>query len=74
MQFSSRSGGNHAEIFLEDPIDPSLDRLVLRGDSYHHIRDVLRLRVGDRVTVCDGALNDMICLIDHFLPDGLVLR
>ncbi|MGI6326024.1 MAG: 16S rRNA (uracil(1498)-N(3))-methyltransferase [Saccharofermentanales bacterium] len=60
-------------FFLEDPIDPSLDRLVLRGDSYHHIRDVLRLRVGDRVTVCDGALNDMICLIDHFLPDGLVL-
>ncbi|MGI6333762.1 MAG: 16S rRNA (uracil(1498)-N(3))-methyltransferase [Saccharofermentanales bacterium] len=61
-------------FFPEDPIDPSLDWLVIRGDSYRHIRDVLRLRAGDSVTVCDGALNDMTCVIDEFLPDdGLVL-
>ena len=43
----------------------------LTGDSYNHIRNVLRLSAGDEVTVSDGAGTDYTCVIGDF-EDGVV--
>ena len=45
--------------------------IKLSGDSYKHIRNVLRLNAGDEVTVSDGAGTDYACVIDGF-EDGVV--
>ncbi len=31
--------------------------------QFHHLRDVLRLKVGDEVTVFDGEGNEYLCTI-----------
>ena len=37
---------------------------VLTGENAHHILDVLRLKKGDRFTVCDGEGTDYLCELD----------
>ena len=41
--------------FFVDPKDVQGDRVVVRSDQAHHLRDVLRLREGDPATVFDGS-------------------
>ena len=41
-------------------------KVLLVGDSYNHIKNVLRLNAGDEVTVSDGAGTDYACVIDGF--------
>ncbi|MBI3449397.1 MAG: 16S rRNA (uracil(1498)-N(3))-methyltransferase [Acidobacteria bacterium] len=40
--------------FLVDPADLNETQGLIRGDELHHLRRVLRLRVGDEVSVFDG--------------------
>lgn len=61
-------------FFIEDSLSPDADHLILKGADFHHIRDVLRLKTGDSVTVCDGARNDLLCTIERFMPDGIDMR
>lgn len=60
-------------FFIEDPLDPAEEQLILKGNDFHHIRDVLRLKTGDIITVCDGARSDLSCRIERFDADGVVL-
>jgi 16S rRNA (uracil1498-N3)-methyltransferase len=49
-------------FFIESVIDKS-DELVLSGRDAHHIIDVLRMKPGDTILVCDGARNELHCRI-----------
>ena len=60
-------------FFIEDQLDPAEEQLILKGNDFHHIRDVLRLKTGDIITVCDGARSDLSCRIERFDADGVVL-
>lgn len=60
-------------FFIDECPDAALDSLTITGADFHHIRDVLRLKAGDAVTVCDCARNDLQCRIERFLQDGVVL-
>ncbi len=60
-------------FFVENCPDPATDTLNLRDADFHHIRDVLRMKVGDELTVCDGARVDLQCRIAHFWPDSVEL-
>jgi 16S rRNA (uracil1498-N3)-methyltransferase len=43
---------------------PNADTIVLSdADQFHHLRDVLRLRVGDEVMVCDARGEECVCSI-----------
>ena len=44
------------------------------GDDAHHLRDVLRLRVGDQVLACTGDDWEYVCGIAEMAEDDLVLR
>ena len=60
-------------FFIEDSLSSETSCLILKGADFHHIRDVLRLRTGDEIIVCDGASQDLVCRLEKFLPDGVEL-
>ncbi len=47
------------------------DRIIITGDDAGHISRSLRMKPGERLTVCDGLGSDMECVIDS-LTDGAV--
>lgn len=46
--------------------------MTLRGDAFHHAQ-VLRLRVGESVTLCDGAGTDYYCKVSRIGKDDISL-
>lgn len=43
--------------------------ITLAGEDYNHIRNVLRMRAGEEITVCDGAGTDYLCRLSEFSKD-----
>lgn len=43
--------------------------ITLAGEDYNHIRNVLRMRAGEEITVCDGAGTDYLCQLSEFSKD-----
>lgn len=52
-----------SRFFIEPIIPADETRWVLRGSDAHHLRDVLRARIGDPVLLCDGARTELRCRI-----------
>jgi len=48
------------------------EKIYLTGDNYHHGAKVLRLSAGDRLTLCDGSLNDYEAEVEEILSDRIV--
>jgi|GEM_PF-67461 len=48
------------KYFIEKP---GTDIIQLTGDKAHHIKNVLRMRVGERIVFCDGCSRDYIATI-----------
>ncbi len=59
--------------FFIDPENISGNTAVLTGDALHHAQ-VLRLREGEEVTLCDGAGNDYACAVSASGKDFLELK
>ncbi len=58
--------------FFVDNIQPDQSFTVLTGENAAHAR-VLRLRTGDKVTLCDGQGTDYGCVISDISPDQVCL-
>jgi 16S rRNA (uracil1498-N3)-methyltransferase len=58
-------------FFVEQGLE--LGRYILRGDDFHHIRDVLRLKPGEAVVLCDGAGHDFAGRIVAYAPESVEL-
>lgn len=43
--------------------------ILISGEDVNHIKNVLRLRCGDKISVSDGDGTDYICRISKILPD-----
>ena len=62
-----------SKFFL--PCGPVLsDHVVISGEDAFHISRVLRMKIGDRITVCDSARTDFFCTITEMTPDQVVAR
>lgn len=60
--------------FFYQSIVPSEQTVIqITGDDYHHIRDVLRLKIGDAVTICDGAGTDLSGRINRIDDRAVVI-
>ena len=53
---------------------PENGMLLLRGEDAHHAGRVLRLRVGEALTLCDGAGTDFDCVVEQITPDEVLCR
>ncbi|MBO4788870.1 MAG: 16S rRNA (uracil(1498)-N(3))-methyltransferase [Lachnospiraceae bacterium] len=52
--------------FFVEPEAVSEEFITVTESDYNHIRNVLRMRVGDSLTVCDGEGTDYVCEVDAF--------
>lgn len=66
--------GNGMYRFYHDEGADADGRLVLTGTDVNHIRNVLRMRVGERLIVCDGKGKDYYCRIDALEEGQIVVR
>ena len=56
-------------FFLTGGVTPGADCLTLRGEDARHIALSLRMRVGEEVTVSDGAGTDYRCRLAAITPE-----
>lgn len=59
--------------FFVDREDISGDSIVIRGEDLKHIVNVLRLKCGEEVSVCDGDEHDYIARIEDVGKDEVIL-
>jgi 16S rRNA (uracil1498-N3)-methyltransferase len=59
--------------FFAPPEDFRKQTITLTGDEARHLREVLRLKVGDEVFVFDGTGKEFRCTIEHARRDEALL-
>lgn len=50
------------------------DVIVIRGDDYNHIRNVLRMKPGEEILVCDESDKEYLCQITSYPMDEEVVE
>lgn len=50
------------------------ERITLGEEQSRHIAKSLRMRVGDMLTVCDGAGSDYGCMLEEITKDAVTLK
>lgn len=50
------------------------DSILLEGGDVNHIRNVLRMRPGEKIEICDGQGTDYECIIDVFQEHQAILK
>ncbi|MCM1272442.1 MAG: 16S rRNA (uracil(1498)-N(3))-methyltransferase [Clostridium sp.] len=58
--------------FYVDNFTGSGNEINITGSDVNHIKNVLRLKIGDAITVSDGSGTDYICKIADIMPDRVV--
>lgn len=52
--------------FFVKPEQLNKDMLVICGEDYNHIRNVLRMKPGEEVLICDGSDKEYLCQITAY--------
>jgi hypothetical protein len=55
--------------FFVNPEDIYSDHIIISGEDVKHIRNVLRMKRGENLTLCDGSGNEYLAVIRKFEPD-----
>ena len=61
-------------FFVEKCLSDQDQEIVLINEDAHHIIDVLRLKVNDRITICDGAGTDAETIIKKMSEQSVYLE
>jgi len=64
--------GNMPRFFVT-PEDVCGEEIFIRGGDAQHIGKVLRMRIGEKLTVCDTAGCDYFCEVSEITPDCVTL-
>lgn len=59
--------------FYCNPSQVSGSQISITGADVNHIKNVLRMRIGEEMTVCDGTGMEYTCEISAFLPGEVTL-
>lgn len=60
--------------FFVDPSQIIDDHIYIHGGDVNHIRNVLRMKKGDELSVSDGQGQDYFCRIEQLDPDAIRLH
>jgi 16S rRNA (uracil1498-N3)-methyltransferase len=60
--------------FYLTPESFSIDKATISGDESHHLRKVLRLRIGDEIQVFDGLGHEYLATIEQFSGQDVSLK
>lgn len=55
--------------FYVDELQVDDNLISLTGSDVNHIKNVLRMKIGESLTVCDGQGNDFYCIISQLSDD-----
>ena len=50
------------------------DTIPITGEDLNHMKHVLRLKVGEQVTVSDGSEREYVCEIEKYIENAVQLR
>lgn len=56
--------------FFIDSEQLNNDYIEIRGEDYNHIRNVLRMKIGEKVLLCDGSDKEYEACIDGFADES----
>jgi len=62
-----------SRFFVTD-MDESSEVVSIKGDDFNHIKNVLRYRPGDSITLCDGKGFDYQAYIEGFEKDRVIIK
>ena len=57
--------------FFIDNVDAAAEKYFITGQDYNHVKNVLRMKVGDKLLVSANQTSDL-CVIDSFESDKIV--
>lgn len=60
-------------FFIEDGIS-SEKEISISGSDYNHIKNVLRMKIGDEVLISDGKDREYLCKISQFAEEEVLLQ
>ena len=55
----------HLFYVEEDSINRESSLVTITGEDVNHIKNVLRLKQGEKVTICNGQGTDFLCIIEQ---------
>ena len=58
--------------FFISPGSVDKDRAIIGGNDYNHIKNVLRMKEGEELSLSDGEGGDYLCEIESFTDDAVV--
>ena len=64
---------NHMPRFFVNPSQVGEDSIIIQGNDVNHIRNVLRMRPGDELSLSDGQGTDYFCRIQSMERDVIRL-
>ncbi|MDP4091863.1 MAG: 16S rRNA (uracil(1498)-N(3))-methyltransferase [Bacillota bacterium] len=59
--------------FFVNPGNIYTDKIIITGEDFNHIKNVLRLRKGEELVICDGAGKDFRTRLEYFDANSVVL-
>ena len=62
------------KFFVPYPIAEGETKIVIHDEDCRHIRDVLRMKAGEAINVCDTNGMDHGCVVDSFEKEAVVVR
>lgn len=60
--------------FFTEPSRIRENDIFIEGADFNHMKNVLRMKPGEKVGISDGQGVDYTCEVDHFEEDAVVLR
>lgn len=60
--------------YFVDSTQIGSDRITVRGEDVHHIKNVLRMTAGDQLICCDGKGTDYLAELESVADDGIHCR
>lgn len=48
------------------------NNITIRGQDVNHIKNVLRMKIGDEIVICDGQGKDCYCIINRVCDDAVI--
>lgn len=58
--------------FFIEKVDTAADKYYITGQDYNHVKNVLRMKVGDKLLISANQTSDL-CVIDSFESDKVVV-
>lgn len=62
------------KFFIQNQIAGNETKIEIHNEDFKHIRDVLRMKTGENIVICDSIGMDHNCIIESFETDFVVTR